>query len=118
MGRLETPQVVRDATRLCLRARERAEHHHRLVIVLDVAAFIAVDIVVDGVPLGRETNRQPCPMMIGLGPDGGESDNGERRLGNPRMTLTQLSRRGSGRGEVLVLGHDDDGALPEVLGLI
>jgi|GEM_PF-5328055 len=93
MGRLETPKLVRDATRVGLRARERAKHHHLLAIVLDVAAFVAVDVVVDGVPLGRETGRQPCPMTIGLPPDAGESDNGGRRLDGPRMTLT---RRGHG----------------------
>ena len=76
-----------------MRARERAKHHHLLAIVLDVAAFVAVDVEVDGVPLGRETDRQPYPMMIGLRPDAGESDNGGRRLGDPRMTFT---RRGHG----------------------
>jgi len=34
------------------------------------------------------------------------------------MTFTQRGPEGSGLREVLVLAHDDDGALPEVLGLV
>ena len=97
-----------------IRACNGSKYHNLTSVIFKMAGFVAVDVVIDEVPLGRETDHEPFARMIGLRPDGGESDNGERRLGSPRTTLTQRGRRGSGLREVLVLAHDGEDALPDL----